>query len=134
LRAVVVAPITEEVVFRAVMVPALQDMGMGSQEPWRVVWLTPLCFGLAHLHHLREKLVSGWSLPQALVSTLVQFTYTSIFGLIATLLFMRAGLYSAVLSHVICNAVGLPDVGFLRVYSCLYGWRHVHVCVHLLGL
>ena len=119
-------------------------LGIGRNTPWIVVCLNPLCFGLAHLHHLVEKLSNGMNVKNAILSTVVQFTYTSIFGFIATLLFMRtASIYSAVLSHVICNAVGLPDIAFMTnptnkgrssEYSCMFSYRYFHLFIHALGL
>ena len=166
-RSLVFAPITEEMVFRAVMVPALyialiaspaavaaQSTGHATSPaadavgvpytPWAVVCATPLWFGVAHVHHLIEKLTSGWSIQNAMIATAVQLTYTSIFGVIATLLFMRTGsIYSAILSHIICNVVQLPDIGFMtspgqswnsNSYSCMYNYRYLHLIVHALGL
>lgn len=96
-------------------------------------------FGVAHLHHLYEKLRQGETVTRAVVSTLVQFTYTSIFGFIASVLFMRSGsIYPAIMSHMICNYVGLPEVGFLTVErspaSCLYDYRWILMTLHLAGL
>lgn len=164
-RALVVAPISEEVVFRSVMVASMVTGLRATQhgvelmvDPpphlhlhplplWMVVCLNPLCFGLAHVHHCIEKLQRGWDLFSAIASTLVQFTYTSLFGCIATLLFMRTGsIYSAVWSHVICNYAGLPDTGFMHPpripsdrhlfsYSrLLHPYRFMHVGLHALGL
>jgi len=76
-----------------------------AYTPWVVVCLNPLCFGLAHVHHLFEKLNTGANPVNAILSSLVQFTYTSIFGVIATLLLMRTGsVYAAILSHIMCKA------------------------------
>lgn len=45
----------------------------------QVVWGAPLLFGWAHLHHFFERRRSmGWQ--QALLSVLVQFAYTYLFG------------------------------------------------------
>ena len=153
------APITEEIVFRAVMIPALymalvvaptsENGVLGvktGNTSWIVVCLNPLCFGMAHLHHLSENLRGGMNLSTAVLSTVVQFTYTFIFGFIATLLLMRTGsIYAAILSHGICNAVGLPDVGFMTppatgrnarssLYSCMFAYRYIHLFIHALGL
>ena len=107
------------------------------------MYVNPLCFGVAHVHHLIEKINTGMRPINAIVQTLVQFTYTSIFGVIATLLFMRTGsIYAAILSHIVCNSVGLPDIDFMvstssrdsSHYSCLYAYRFVHLVMHGLGL
>jgi len=144
----VIAPISEEVVFRSVMVASMVT-GLRAADPhpdmWLVVCLNPLCFGLAHVHHCIEKVERGWDWFSAVASTLVQFTYTSIFGCIATLLFMRTGsIYSAIWSHVICNYAGLPDTGFMYPRSAdwhlfsysrlLHRYRFLHLGLHALGL
>lgn len=114
-----------------------------SGSPWNVVWANPFCFGLAHAHHFVEKIRSGTPVVNALKITAAQLAYTSIFGVVATILFMRIGnIYSAILSHIICNSVGLPDVAFCNspgnrksdFYSCMYPYRYLHLMIHLIGL
>lgn len=149
MRNIIVAPVTEELVYRSVLAPALYfalvdgESNAGSNVPWLVVWISPFWFALAHLHHLIEKLHSGWSLSRALAITLIQLTYTSIFGAIATLLLLRTGtIYTSILSHCICNSVGLPDLSFLQrpgqkssdSYSVLHNHRYLHLGLHALGL
>ena len=66
LRNIIIAPITEEIVYRSVLAPTLY-IALLSQEdssfisyigiisiPWVVVYINPLWFGLAHFHHLVE--------------------------------------------------------------------------------
>lgn len=128
LRNYVVAPIAEEVVFRSCMIPLLRPhLGDG----WSVV-LTPLFFGIAHLHHMigkwrhdREPLLS------ALVGTLFQTAYTSIFGMFSAYLFVRTShASSAILAHSLCNVLGLPD------FWGLHGHKHRYVIgtVYVVGL
>uniref|UniRef100_A0A7C9DKL2 intramembrane prenyl-peptidase Rce1 n=1 Tax=Opuntia streptacantha TaxID=393608 RepID=A0A7C9DKL2_OPUST len=50
-RNLVVAPITEEIVFRACMIPLLLCGGFKSQA---VIFICPVFFSLAHLNHLLE--------------------------------------------------------------------------------
>ncbi len=51
------------------------------------------------------------SLLLPLLQVLFQFTYTTMFGWYATYLFIRTGhLVAPVLSHALCNALGLPPV------------------------
>jgi len=111
LRNYFVAPFVEEFVFRACMLPMLTTcMGMRIG-----VMVCPLFFGVAHLHHLVEWY--RWrqlSLLHAILVTLVQFCYTSLFGLYSAFLFIRTGhLASPVVSHMFCNYMGLPDFGAL---------------------
>jgi prenyl protein peptidase len=152
LRNLVVAPVTEEVVFRGLMVPALLSSccclggggggdSMGGAEAARFVSLrAPLFFGVAHLHHVVEKLWVSKEPPlRVLASTLAQLTYTSIFGAIACYLFVRTGnIASPLLSHVICNFAGLPDLSFLEErgspLAALWPRRHALLALHALGL
>ena len=144
-RNLVFAPFTEEVAFRALMLPLLHEAftcarGWSSEE---VSMLNPIFFSLAHLHHVYEKLRSGQTVKMALLSTLLQASYTAIFGFIAALLLVRTGNLGAPLTaHVICNFMGLPDTGFFfppghpnsTRLSFLYPYRHFHCLVHILGL
>ena len=61
-----VAPLCEEFCFRACMVPL---MLAGGFSPALTVLVTPIFFGAAHLHRLRELIVvSHMSLQEALPS------------------------------------------------------------------
>ncbi|WFC99908.1 CAAX prenyl protease [Malassezia yamatoensis] len=51
-RNFVVAPISEELVFRSSMLATTQVTD--SATPRRMIWTTPLYFGIAHLHHAYE--------------------------------------------------------------------------------
>jgi membrane protease YdiL (CAAX protease family) len=59
------------------------------------------------------------------------------------LFFLRTGsLASSILSHVICNFVGLPDISFMTTpgtlgasdRACLYRIRYPLVALHVAGL
>jgi len=107
-RNLVVAPLTEEFVFRACMAPLLRLRGLGASA---AVWATPLFFGAAHLHHAREMVVHQKVAPaRAALIVAVQFGYTTVFGWLATFLLLRTGhLAAPVTAHVFCNWMGLPD-------------------------
>ncbi len=106
IRNYIVAPFAEEFIFRACMVPLLLPH-LGDRL---TVLLCPLFFGLAHTHHLMEWLREGrGTVLVAFASILVQFTYTSIYGMFSAFLFIRTGhLASPVLTHSLCNILGLP--------------------------
>ncbi len=93
-RNLIFAPITEEIVFRAVIVATLfidyKSKKILVSETYLAL-VSTIFFGVAHLHHLYEKIRSGEDFVRAITSTLVQFTYTSIFGFIAAILFIRTG-------------------------------------------
>jgi hypothetical protein len=147
------APVSEELVFRSIMVVWMLSkyrMGTGigdmstSHIAWEVARGCPLWFALAHMHHAWAKVYEGQPLKTVLITTLVQCLYTSIFGYIAVLLLLRTGTVLApVVSHMICNLNGLPDVGFLyrpeqqrdaTEFSCLYKYRLFAVFTYIGGL
>ena len=118
LRNYVVAPVAEEVVFRGCMVPLLLPH-LGST--WTVV-LGPLFFGLAHVHHLIGRYIhEGEPLLLGLVNALFQTTYTSIFGMFSSYLFICTGhLATPIVSHSLCNVLGLPNFTGLSRHKYRY--------------
>ena len=88
-------------------------------DPTRIVFVTPLIFGLAHLHHLVEFITSrtpdgrrwpplGIIINGVLRSTF-QFAYTSLFGFFAAFVFLRTGnLLVCIIAHSFCNRMGVP--------------------------
>ena len=124
-------PFTEEAVFRSLIIPlhllclppsVLSPTSPKSPQPHpdpatfqtpyvRLIFLTPLYFGIAHIHHFYEYRLTHPHSPliPSLVRSLFQFTYTSVFGWYAAFLFLRTGsLWSCVIAHAWCNAMGLP--------------------------
>lgn len=103
-------PVTEECLFRSAAVPLLLLAGAGLTS---IVFLSPLVFGLAHLHHFYEFRLAHPQTPLAVAvaHSALQFSYTSIFGAYATFIFLRTGsLLAAISVHALCNALGLPRV------------------------
>lgn len=77
----------------------------------QIIFLTPLYFGIAHVHHLYEFRVMQPNAPfiVAVLRSMFQFTYTSLFGFFAAFVFVRTGnVFSAILAHSFCNYMGLP--------------------------
>lgn len=131
LRNYVFAPLSEELLFRACLVPvALLTWpseplgGDGLRQDDRVlpvvlseaafsslVFTTPLYFAVAHVHRLIESKIC-WpeeSITDLLFVTFIQFGYTSLFGFYTTFLFLRLGsLPACILAHVLCNWISLP--------------------------
>lgn len=102
------SPITEELVFRSLLVPLHL---VSHLSPARLIFLTPLYFGIAHVHHFYEYSLTHPHTPllPALVRSLVQFAYTTVFGWYATFIFLRtASLPAVILAHSYCNWCGLP--------------------------
>lgn len=111
LRNYVVSTFTEEFVFRSCMLPLLLPQ-LGFTK---TVLITPLYFGMAHLHHILE----GIKMKEDTLSNLVlrhsfQFAYTYIFGVYSSYLFLRTGyFFPSFLNHSFCNLMGFPNVGEL---------------------
>ncbi|CAK7207822.1 CAAX prenyl protease [Sporothrix eucalyptigena] len=107
-RNYVAGPVTEEVLFRAAGVPLLL---LAHTPVRRTVLLSPIVFGLAHLHHAYEFSVMHPHVPkwQVAVRSLLQFGYTTLFGSYATFLYLRTGsLLTICVVHSFCNSMGLP--------------------------
>lgn len=115
-RNLVIAPASEEWVFRALAIPLFL---LAKTSPTRIVFTTPLVFGLAHLHHLAEFLQARTQVgrrtppPQAwiqgILRSMFQFTYTSLFGFFAAFVFLRTGnVWAAIATHSFCNHMGVP--------------------------
>ena len=103
-------PLTEEFLFRSLLTPLAL---LTPTAPTRTLFLTPLYFGLAHAHHCYEFRLTHPRVPlaPALLRTLAQFAYTTLFGWYANFVFVRTGsLPAVVLAHAFCNAMGLPRV------------------------
>ncbi|CZT07708.1 hypothetical protein WAI453_005164 [Rhynchosporium graminicola] len=109
-RNFVAGPITEEVLFRSASVPLLL---LARTSNTTIMFLTPIVFGLAHIHHLYEFRITHPDTPvvAALLRTILQLSYTTLFGGYVTFLYMRTGsLLCVILVHAFCNWQGLPRV------------------------
>lgn len=76
-----------------------------------LIFLTPIIFGLAHVHHFYEFRITHPHTPVvgALLRSLLQLTYTTLFGGYATFVYVRTGsLLSVILVHAFCNWMGFP--------------------------
>ncbi|RKF55205.1 putative CAAX prenyl protease 2 [Golovinomyces cichoracearum] len=107
-RNYVVGPITEEVLFRSASIPLLLMTRMSAP---RMILQAPLVFGLAHFHHFYEFRICHPRTPItfALLQSVLQFSYTTVFGGYATFIYLRtSSLLSAILVHAFCNWIGLP--------------------------
>ena len=108
LRNYLISPFTEEFVFRSCMLPLLVPR-LGARTS---ILVTPLFFGLAHLHHIVEGLMTdSGSFGHLLAQHLFQFAYTYVFGLFSSYLFVRTGcLAPSFVSHALCNFLGFPHI------------------------
>ncbi|KAI2773204.1 hypothetical protein F4815DRAFT_504390 [Daldinia loculata] len=117
-RNIVAGPFTEEALFRSASVPL---MLAAQTSVTTTVFLSPLVFGLAHLHHFYEFRITHPQVPVTfgLLRSLMQLGYTTLFGAYATFLFLRSGSLIAVfVVHAFCNCMGLPRV-WGRVYPAV---------------
>jgi len=136
LRNLVVGPITEELVFRGCMYPLLISAGVSFPK---IVFLSPIAFGVAHLHHAYERVRQGVPVVSALLAVVFQLFYTSLFGAYAGFILLRTGsLYAAILCHMFCNYMGLPDLSFLMKgsseLSIVHSYRYFLLFVYILGM
>jgi len=154
LRNLIVAPITEEIVFRGLIIVVsvashcLESNGTSVNMRFSsltVALLCPVYFSIAHFHHMYEQIRTGTAVMPACGMTAVQMTYTSIFGVIAGILLVRTGsVVSCIISHIICNTMGLPDISFVSEpkpgnfahsrYFFMYGYRWGLLVLHAMGL
>ncbi|KAL4871995.1 hypothetical protein BDV12DRAFT_162829 [Aspergillus spectabilis] len=107
-RNYVAGPITEEVMFRSAIVPLHL---LAKVNPGRIVFIAPLYFGVAHVHHFYEFRLThpDTSIIASMLRSVFQFAYTTIFGWYATFVYLRTGsLLAVILIHAFCNWCGLP--------------------------
>lgn len=111
LRNYLVSPLTEEFVFRSCMIPLVYHILGGFYS----MLVTPLFFGVAHLHHIIEGyFVTRLPLDILIAQHLFQFSYTYLFGIYSSYLFMRTGsFFASFASHVFCNFMGFPNINDL---------------------
>jgi prenyl protein peptidase len=113
IRNYLLAPITEELVFRACVLSMYHLSGASTK---RMIFLSPLSFGAAHIHHAWDTYNRYGKTPgafkRAIIMMLFQLSYTSIFGFHCAFLFLRTGsILPPISAHVFCNIIGLPHLG-----------------------
>jgi prenyl protein peptidase len=107
-RNYVAGPVTEEVIFRSVLIAVSLLAKLSSSQ---IVFLTPLYFGIAHIHHFYEFTLTHPHTPllPAVLRSVFQFAYTTLFGWYAAFVYVRTGsLYACIIIHTFCNMMGLP--------------------------
>lgn len=150
-RNLVMAPLTEELVFRACLVRLWVAAGF---DDCVIIFLSPMCFALGHAHHFLELtrrsraadpnynwIQDADSIPReqvkrACLQVLFQMFYTCLFGIYASFLLLRTGSTIAViLAHSFCNHQGFPDVSFLTSKDHrLYERRCPLAVVYIFGI
>ncbi|PLN78800.1 CaaX prenyl proteinase Rce1 [Aspergillus taichungensis] len=107
-RNFIAGPTTEEILFRSSIIPLHL---LARVPPSRIIMVTPLYFGIAHVHHFYEFRLThpDTSAFAALFRSVIQFGYTTVFGWYATFLYLRTGsLLAVIVVHSFCNWCGLP--------------------------
>jgi prenyl protein peptidase len=112
-RNVLVAPLCEEMVFRACVCPILLAGGWSVSS---TVFISPLLFGLAHMHHMLGMMRSrGLGMRESLLNACFQLSYTTVFGCLTGLLFLRTGhTVACILVHSFANIMGFPDLSWIN--------------------
>lgn len=111
LRNWLVGPLIEEIVFRCINCTLLSN---DFPTHYNVI-ISGLLFGAAHFHPQIMQHVFLDMERQLLVDSLVQFLYTSAFGMYVASIFMKTrSLWPATAVHIFCNAMGLPSGDIMR--------------------
>mmetsp|Transcript_11147 Transcript_11147/g.21674 ORF Transcript_11147/g.21674 Transcript_11147/m.21674 type:complete len:387 (+) Transcript_11147:119-1279(+) len=153
LRNYFIAPLSEEIIFRACLLPPLLASSKPTinnsknkilaLSPIQASWIAPLFFGIAHLHHIYEQwrhlnpsLKTTSTMVRLLAGVMFQWGYTTLFGAYASHVFLRtASLSGVVLAHMACNYMGLPDFRFVQSTSgYLYDYRWFLGIMYLIGI
>ncbi len=123
-RNYIIAPITEEFIFRGVLSAILLNC-------WSIGWtitISSLMFGFAHSHHfLSQRYLNSDMRRVNAIAALEQMTYTTLFGMYASLLYLKTRfLFTPIIVHSYCNLMGLPD--FESIFSSRFA-----ICLTLFG-
>jgi len=125
----VVAPFSEEFTFRACMVPVL----LGYYSHFWAIIISPLFFGVAHFHHMVERIRKGHDVLTSFLVSMFQFAYTTIFGMYSAFLFVKTGHFAApFIVHAYCNFMGFPD--FMEVINSEPKKRLLLMSLFVLGV
>ncbi|KAK2585639.1 hypothetical protein KPH14_010263 [Odynerus spinipes] len=113
-RNLIVAPLSEEWTFRACMLPLLLQCFTQTTA----IFICPLFFGVAHFHHMVERVKMGMEIKVALFTSCFQFAYTTLFGAYAAFLFVKTGHFIApFVAHSFCNHMGFPKLSEVIAYK-----------------
>ncbi|KAJ1975483.1 CAAX prenyl protease [Dimargaris verticillata] len=128
-RDVVLAPIFEEVVFRGLVVPLWTNAGLSETT---TIFLSPIFFGLSHLHHAIDIYHTTGSMLSAILGPTFQALYSSMFGWFAVYLLLSTdNIMGPIFSHGICNTMGFPELGKISNFPA---HRNVIWFTYILGI
>ncbi|KAK4472959.1 hypothetical protein MN116_004161 [Schistosoma mekongi] len=134
-RNFVIAPLAEELIFRACITFHLLPL---FSSCIMLCFISSLFFSVSHFHHIVESIESGQDLQSAFQTSLFQVFYTTLFGMYSGFLMLRTGnIASSIVTHSLCNFFGLPDL-MGAIERAKYRWgffgQVLAVGSHLLGL
>lgn len=114
-----IAPVTEEIVFRACVLSIYHLSGASKKY---MIYFAPLTFGLAHIHHAWDtynRYGRTWAAARrALSLSTFQLCYTTLFGMYVSYLFLRTGsILPPITAHIWCNIMGIPEIAWeLKIF------------------
>lgn len=119
IRNYLVAPLTEEFMFRGIILALLDPYWSRSGA----ALISSLLFGICHSHHYA---VHRWIIPLqpevSFAQAALQCSYTAVFGLYVSWLyysFSGRSLLAAIVIHSLCNLIGFPDLDRLFTHKLL---------------
>ena len=114
-RNLIVAPISEEIVFRKCMSDILISGGFGQVA---TISISSIAFWFAHLHHFWLSFRQSKNKYKMMLLIGSQCAYTAVFSIIAFVIYLKCGsIIPAIVSHGICNFFGLPKFNHWFVIS-----------------
>ncbi|XP_063900157.1 CAAX prenyl protease 2-like [Zophobas morio] len=105
-RDYVVAPVTEEIIYRGCLFPLLAPT-FGRNL---YILINSIFFGLAHFHHLFEHRHLPWpSWKKKFHLSIMQSGFTFTFAIYNTYFYLCTGrILTPIVIHILCNAIGFP--------------------------
>ena len=104
---VVIGPILEELLYRY----CNGNLWMNVEiKTWKIIFISPLIFGLAHFHHFFEASDLKHHWKPVLKRTLLQVGFSSLFGFWDQFCYVKTrGLLTCIIIHGFCNYMQFPD-------------------------
>lgn len=132
IRDVVIAPLTEEVLYTAAIITTLSQSPYTSSDKI-LIMLPPLFFSLAHVHHGIELYINRAApVPTIVLSTAFQVLYTLLFGIFTDFVFLRQrNVWGCIVAHSFCNHMGVPSISVDT--PRWKSWRYIYYCLLALG-
>ncbi|KAF5385652.1 hypothetical protein D9757_003547 [Collybiopsis confluens] len=135
-----VAPVTEEIVFRACVLSVYLLSPEMAQSRAKLVFHTPLNFGIAHLHHAWDTYNrygrTSAALRRACLESLFQMAYTTLFGAHCAFMFLqtRQSIFVPITAHIFCNIMGFPNYSADMRTGASEGRKGAMMAAYLFGI